>query len=115
MPRITRTPFTRQIAYEITKLQLSQDNPTQGLLQAIKEVKFDYPDEYLNPWFKNAHQWTKGKQDSGAGPGTQYMLGYLDAVKEMGYDISLVVEATKKWRSNPARENAINEWLTKNT
>ena len=115
MPRIRRTPFTRQIAYEITKLQLSQDNPTQGLLQAIKRVKFDYPDEYLNPWFKNAHQWTEGKQDSGAGPGTQYMLGYLDAAKEMGYDISLIVKATKKWKSNATRENAIKEWFIQNT
>lgn len=115
MPKTRRTPFTRQIAYEITKLQLSLDKPTQGLLQAIKEVKFDYPDEYLNPWFKNAHQWTKGKQDSGTGPGTQYMLGYLDAAKEMKYDISLVVKATEKWRSNPTRKNAINDWITKNT
>lgn len=109
MSRIKRTPFTRQIAYEITKLQLLQDKPTQGLLQAIKEVKSDYPDKYLNPWFKNAHQWRKGKQDSGAGPGTQYMLGYLDAAKEKEYDISLVVEATKKWRSNFTRKNAIDE------
>jgi len=38
MPRIRRTPFTKQIAYKITKLQLSQDNPTQELLQAIKKL-----------------------------------------------------------------------------
>ena len=104
MSKIKRTPFTRQIAYEITKLQLSQDKPTQGLLDAIKEIKFDYPDKYLNPWFNNAHRWINGKQDSGAGPGTQYMLGYLDAVKEMGYDIHLVVESTKKWISNDTRK-----------
>ncbi len=109
------TPFTREIGYEITKLQLSQDKPNQRLLQAIKNIKSDYPDEYLNPWFKNAHQWTKGIQDSGAGPGTDYMLGYLDAAKEMGFNINLVIEATKNWRSNRRREQAIAEWLTQNT
>ncbi len=109
------TPFTREIGYQITKLQLSQDEPTKALLLAIKEVKFDYPDKYLNSWHKNAHKWIKGIQDSGAGPGTQYMLGYLDAVKELGYDINLVVEATKKWRNNDTRTNAINGWLAQNT
>ena len=108
-------PFTRKIGYEITKLQLSEDMPTQGLLLAIKEVKFDYPEEYFNPWFRNAHQWIKGIQNSNAGPGTDYMLGYLDAAKEMGYDINLVVKATKKWRTNKKREQAIKEWLTQNT
>jgi len=43
------------------------------------------------------------------------MLGYLDATKEMGYDISLIVKATKKWKSNTTRENAINKWLIQNT
>ncbi len=109
------TPFTREIGYQITKLQLAQDEPTEDLLLAIKEVKFDYPDKYLNSWHKNAHKWIKGIQDSGAGPGTQYMLGYLDAIKELGYDINLVVEATKKWRNNDTRINAINKWLTQNT
>ncbi len=109
------TPFTREIGYKITKLQLAQEKPTQGLLLSIKEVKFDYPDKYLNSWHKNAHQWIKGIKDSGAGPGTQYMLGYLDASKEMGFDINLVVEATQGWRSNPTREQAIKEWLTQNT
>lgn len=109
------TPFSREIGYKITKLQLSQGEPTLGLLQAIKKVKPDYPNEYLKPWFKNAHQWRKGIQDSGAGPGTQYMLGYLDAAKEMGFDISLVVNATQSWRSNQTRKQAIQEWLTQNT
>ena len=115
MPKQQKTPFTRKIGYEITKLHLSQNKPTDGLLEAIKEVKFDYPDKYFNPWFRNSHQWTKGIQDSGAGPGTDYLLGYLDAAKEMGFDINLIVEATKKWRTNKKRERAIKVWLTQNT
>jgi len=107
-------PFTREIGYKITKLQLAQKEPTHGLLLAIKEIKPDYPDEYLNSWHKNAHRWINGLQDSGAGPGTQYMLGYLDAAKEMGYDVDLVAKATENWRQNITRENAINEWLTQN-
>jgi hypothetical protein len=106
---------SREVAYQITKLQLQADNPTDGLLKAILDVAPDYPKEYLVPWFNNAHRWTLGTPDSGAGPGTDYMLGYLDAAKELDYDISLVIQATKNWRPNKKRENAINVWLTKNT
>lgn len=106
---------SREIAYQITKLQLQTNNPTDGLLKAIIDVAPDYPQNYLVSWFNNAHKWTRGIPDTGSGPGTDYMLGYLDAVKELGYDISLVVQATKKWKPNMKRKNAINEWLIQHT
>ena len=107
--------WTREISRKITKLYLTNESMTEGLKQAILEVAPSYPQKYFESWFKHTHNYTKGFTDTGAGPGTNYILGFLDTVKELNLDISLCIEATKGWRKNDKREQAINEWLTKNT
>jgi len=106
--------YSRETAYKITKLQLQEGEPTEALLHAILEVAPSYPKAYFIPWFKNAHRWTKGIPDAGTGPGTLYILGYLDAAKELGYDIDRIVRATENWRQNTKRDHAIKEWLAQN-
>ena len=107
--------WTRQKAREITKLHLTNKKMTEGLKQVILEVVPDYPQIYFESWFKRTHNYSKGIGGTEAGPGTDYVLGFLDACKELNFDISLAIEATKKWRKNNKRELAIKEWLTQNT
>lgn len=106
--------FSRKHGYEITKVHLTEEKTSERMLERILLIKPDYPVYYLNSWFKNSYKWKNGLQDKGAGPGTEYMLGYLDAAKELEIDINLVINATKKWRTNKKREVAINDWLLKN-
>lgn len=82
---------SREVAYQITKLQLQANEPTEELLKAILDVAPEYPKKYFAPWFKHAHKRVQGIADSSAGPGTEYLLGFLDAAKELGYDIRLVI------------------------
>ena len=107
--------WTREIGKKITKLYLTNESMTEGLKKAILNVAPEYPEKYFNAWFKESHQWVKGISNTSAGPGTDYFLGFLDTVKDLNLDITLAVEATKKWRQNDRREQAIKEWLIQNT
>jgi len=107
--------WTREIGQKIGKLYLTNEKMSEGLKQAILEVAPEFPEKYFDAWFREAHLWVKGVPNTSAGPGTDYFLGFLDTAKELNYDISLIVNATKKWRSNIKRENAIKEWLIQNT
>ncbi len=107
--------WTREVSRKIVKLYLTNERMTEGLRQAILEIAPNYPQKYFESWFKLAYNYTKGLTDTGAGPGTDYILGFLDTVKELNLDITLCIQATKEWRKNNKREQAINDWLTKNT
>ncbi len=107
--------WTREISRQVTKLYLTNEKMTEGLKQAILEVAPNYPQKYFESWFKRTQNYIKGIGGTEAGPGSDYMLGFLDTCKELNLDISLAIEATKKWRGNDKRERAIKEWLTQNT
>jgi len=107
--------WTREVSRKIAKLYLTNERMTESLKQAILEIAPNYPQKYFEPWFKLAYNYTKGLTDTGSGPGTDYILGFLDTVKELNLDITLCIQATKGWRKNNKREQAINDWLTKNT
>ena len=107
--------WTREKSKKVTKLYLTNESMTEGLKLAILEVVPDYPQKYFESWFRDTHKYTQGIGGTGAGPGTEYVLGYLDTCKELNLDIDLCIEATKKWRKNETRKQAINDWLTKNT
>ena len=106
--------FTRSISYQISKIQLSFEKPTEKFKQEVLKVAPNYPKKYLESWHKDAHKWIEGKQDTSRGPGTDSFLGFLDAAKEMNYNINLIIQATKKWQQNNKREKAIQEWLLEN-
>ncbi len=107
--------WTREISKEVTKLYLTNEQMTEGLKQSILEIAPEYPQKYFESWFKHTHDYTRGKKNSDAGPGTNYVLGFLDTVKELNLNINLCIEATTDWRKNDKREQAIKEWLTQNT
>jgi len=107
--------WTREVSKKITKLYLTNKKMTEGLKQTILEVAPNYPQKYFEPWFKHTHNYTKGIGGTDAGPGTDYVLGFLDTCKELNLDISLCIQSTKKWRKNEKRTQAINDWLTQNT
>ena len=107
--------WTREVSRKVTKLYLTNDKMTEGLKQAILKVAPNYPQKYFEIWFQHTHNHTKGIGGTDAGPGSDYMLGLLDTCKELSLDINLVLQATKRWRQNAKREQAIKEWLTKNT
>ena len=107
--------WTREISRKITKLYLTNEEMTDGLKQAILEIAPNYPQKYFESWFKRAHNYTKGIGGTEAGPGTDFMLGFLDTCKELNFDINLCIQASENWRKNHRREQAINEWLSENT
>ena len=82
---------------------------TVGLKQAILEVVPDYPQKYFESWFRDTYRYTQGIGGTGARPGTQYVLGFLDTCKELNLDIDLCIESTKNWRHNEIRRQAINK------
>jgi len=106
--------FSRKLSYEISKLQLLFEKPTEEFKQKVIKIAPGYPENYLENWHRDAHKWIKGKQDTSSGPGTNSLLGFLDAAKEMNYDINLIIHATKKWRKNTKREKAVEKWLFEN-
>jgi len=101
----------RQIAKEITKIQLKFEKPTKQYEEEILKIAPDYPQKYFKSWHKNCTNYRNGIQDNSAGPGTEYFLGFLDAIAELNYNIDLVLHSTEKWKLNKKRSKAINEWL----
>ena len=101
----------RQIAKEITKIQFKFQKPTRQYEEEILKISPDYPQKYFKSWHKNCTNYKNGIQDNSAGPGTEYFLGYLDAIKDLNYNIDLVLHSTKKWKPNKKRSKAIEGWL----
>jgi predicted restriction endonuclease len=106
--------FTRNISYQITKIQLSFKKPTEQFKQEVIKIAPNYPKVYLESWHRDAHKWIEGKQDTSKGPGTDSFIGFLDAALEMNYNIDLIIQATKKWQQNSKREKTIQLWLSEN-
>ena len=106
---------SREQAFEITKLQLSYIKPTEEFEKKLLEIAPDYPKKYVKPWHKAIYNYFEGKQDSSSGPQTEYILGVFDAAKQLGKDIDLLVQSTKKWKNNNKRNLAIKEWLNNNS
>lgn len=107
--------WTREISKQVTRLYLINTQMTTEVETEILKVAPDYPQKYFQSWFKHTHDYTNGVQYTDKGPGTDYVLGFLDTVKELGLDINLCIQATEKWQPNIKRTKAIQEWLSQNT
>ena len=107
--------WTREISKQVTKLYLTNEKMTEGLKQEILKIAPDYPQKYFQHWFKNTHNYAKGIGGTEAGPGTNFMLGFLDAAKELDLDINLCTQAAESWRKNGKRKKAIKNWVDENT
>lgn len=105
---------SREQAYKITKLQLLYSKPTREYQEKLFYIAPDYPKKYVKSWHKKIHNYFEGKQDNSSGPQAEYILGVLDAAKELNKNLDLLLESTKKWKQNNKREKAIENWLFKN-